>query len=99
QPESKSKRAPPAPLAMVEAVQMPAWVERGGASHPLVAGMELKDDDQVRTGSGSRVLLRTADGSAVKLGEKGSLFLGGMQMRENKVFAGAVKVADGGLCL
>ena len=95
QPESKSKRAPPAPLAMVEAVQMPAWVERGGASHPLVAGMELKDDDQVKTGSGSRVLLRTADGSAVKLGEKGSLFLGGMQMRENKVFAATMKVAEG----
>jgi len=95
QPESKSKRAQSAPLATVEAVQMPAWVERGGASHPLVPGMELKDNDQVKTGSGSRLLLRTADGSAVKLGEKGSLFLGGMQMRENKVFAATMKVAEG----
>lgn len=95
QPEPKSRRAQPAPLAMVEAVQMPAWVERGGASHPLVPGMELKDNDQVKTGPGSRLLLRTADGSAVKLGEKGSLFLGGMQMRENKVFAATMKVAEG----
>jgi FecR-like protein/sporulation related protein len=95
QSEPKSKPAQPAPLAMVEAVQMPAWVERGGASHPLVPGMELKDNDQVKTGSGARLLLRTADGSAVKLGEKGSLFLGGMQMRENKVFAATMKVAEG----
>jgi len=95
QPESGPERARPAPLATVEAVQVPAWVERGGASHPLVPGMELKDNDQVRTGSGSRVIIRTADGSAVKLGEKGSLFLGEMQIRENKVFAATMKVAEG----
>jgi len=95
QSEPKSKPARPAALAMVEAVQMPAWVERGGASHPLVPGVELKDNDQLKTGSGSRLLLRTADGSAVKLGEKGSLFLGGMQMRENKVFTATMKVAEG----
>jgi len=92
---AKSKRAQPAPLAMVEAVQMPAWVERGGASHPLAPGMELKDRDQVKTGADSRLLLRTADGSAVKLGEKGSLFLGGMQMRGDKVFEATMRVAEG----
>jgi hypothetical protein len=95
QSESKPKRAQPAPLAMVEAVQMPAWVERGGASHPLVPGTELKDNDQVRTGAGARLLLRTADGSAVKLGEKGSFFLGAMQMRGDKVFEATLKVAEG----
>lgn len=95
QSESESKRAQPAPLAMVEAVQMPAWVERGGANHPLVPGMELKDNDQVKTGANSRLLLRTADGSAVKLGEKGSLFLGGMRMRGDNVFEAALKVAEG----
>jgi hypothetical protein len=95
QAESKAKRAQPAPLAMVEAVQMPAWVERGGASHPLVPGMELKDNDQVKTGAHSRLLLRTADGSAVKLGEKGSLLLGGMQMRGGNVFEATLKVAEG----
>ena len=95
QSESKPKRAQPAPLAMVEAVQMPAWVERGRASHPLVPGMELKDNDQAKTGPGARLLLRTADGSAVKLGEKGSVFLGGMQMRGNNVFEATLKVAEG----
>src|SRR6266852_9600639 len=91
---STPKPAQPAPLAMVETVQMPAWVERGGASQPLMPGMELKDNDEVRTGAGSRLLLRTADGSAVKLGEKGSLFLDGMRMRGN-VFEAAMKVAEG----
>jgi hypothetical protein len=95
QSESKSKRTQPAPLVMVEAVQMPAWVQRGGASHPLVPGMELEDNDQVKTGANSRLLLRTADGSAVKLGEKGSLFLGGMRMRGGNVFEATLKVAEG----
>ncbi len=92
--QSKSKPARPAPLAMVESVQMPAWVERSGARYPLTPGMELKDQDQLKTGAGSRLLLRTADGSAVKLGEKGSLFLDGMRMRGN-VFEAAMKVAEG----
>src|SRR5258708_5709352 len=95
QSESKPKRAQPAPLAMVEAVQMPAWVERGGASRPLAPGIELKNNDQVKTGPGARLLLRTVDGSAVKLGEKGSVFLGGMQMRGSNVFEATLKVAEG----
>ena len=95
QSEAKAKRAQPAPLAMVQAVQMPAWVERGGAIQPLLPGMELKDNDQVKTGADSRLLLRTADGSAVKLGEKGSLSLGGMQMRGGNVFEATLKVAEG----
>jgi hypothetical protein len=92
---SKLKPAKPAPLATVEAVQMPAWVERGGAGIPLVPGMELKDSDEVRTGGRSRVLIRTADGSAVKLGENGAFSLDRMRMRENKVFEAALKVAEG----
>ena len=93
--QSKSKPARPAPLAMVEAVQMPAWVERGGARYPLVPGMELRDSDSVRTGDNSRLLLRTADGSAIKLGEKGSLVLDNMRMRGGNVFEAALKVAEG----
>src|SRR6266571_1761829 len=93
--QSKSKPARPAPLAMVEAVQMPAWVERGGARYPLVPGMELRDSDSVRTGDNSRLLLRTADGSAIKLGEKGSLVLDNMRMRRGNVFEAALKVAEG----
>jgi hypothetical protein len=94
QSESKSKAAR-APLAVVEAVQMPAWVERGGASTPLVPGTELRDRDQLRTGANSRLLLRMADGSLVKLGEKGSLGFDAMRLRGDGVFEAAMKVAQG----
>ena len=53
----------------VEGVVSPAWVERGGQRQPVFAGMRLDNKDRVATGAGSRLLLRLADGSAVKLGE------------------------------
>lgn len=95
QSESKAKAARPAPLAVVEIVQMPAWVERGGASTPLTPGMELRDRDELQTGANSRLLLRMADGSAVKLGERGSLGLDAMRLRKDSVFEAALKVAQG----
>src|SRR2546426_8053096 len=39
-------QAPAAGAAMVEGVQMPAWVERGAQRIPLAPGMELKAGDQ-----------------------------------------------------
>lgn len=62
-----------APTAVVEGVQMPAWVERGGARQPLAPGMELKAGDRITTGANSRILMRMAEGSQVKLGE-GAIF-------------------------
>jgi len=53
---------------IVEAMQMPAWYDRGGASYALRPGTELKAGDVIRTGADSRVLLRMAEGSIVKLG-------------------------------
>ena len=58
-----------AATATVEAVQSPAWRDRGGLIVPLAAGMELKSGDVLRTGSGVRVFLKLAEGSRVKLGE------------------------------
>src|SRR5882672_7148232 len=84
-----------APNVVVEAVQMPAWVERGGAKIPLTPGMELRELDQVRTGANSRLLLLTADGSWIKLGEKGSLAIDSAQMHKDNVFQAALKVAEG----
>ena len=84
-----------APNVVVEAVQMPAWVERDGAKIPLTPGMELKDRDELRTGPNSRLLLVTADGSWIKLGEKGSLTLDNLRMRPGNVFQAAMKVAEG----
>jgi hypothetical protein len=85
-----------APEAFVEAVQMSAWVERDGANIPLAPGMALRDRDRVRTGDNARILLRMAEGSAVKLGEKGSLLLDNMRMqRKENVFAATMKVFEG----
>lgn len=65
-----------APLT-VEGVASPAWVDRAGTGErvPLQVGMALEDKDTIRTGRGSRALLKMADGSAVKLGEDAVLAL------------------------
>ena len=92
---SKSSPLRSAPLARVEAVQLSASVLRGGVSTPLAPGMELGSRDQIRTGPQSRVLLKTADGSTVKLGEQGSFFLDNLRMRGDKVFEAALRVVVG----
>lgn len=80
--------------AVVEGVQMPAWVERAGARTPLAPGMALRQGDQVRTGAGSRLLVRLGEGSLVKLGENATL-----QLRElapsQDLFRGALAVLEG----
>ncbi|MBL8379039.1 MAG: FecR domain-containing protein [Burkholderiales bacterium] len=74
-----------APTAVVEGVQMPAWVERGGTREPLSPGMELRAADKISTGANARILLRMAEGSQVKLGENALLALDSLgQRQENK---------------
>ena len=46
-----------AAAATVEAVQSPAWRDRGGVTVPLAAGMELKSGDVLRTGAGARAVV------------------------------------------
>lgn len=87
-----------APTAVVEGVQMPAWLERGGVRQPLAAGMELLAQDKVSTGQNSRLLLRLAEGSQVKLGENALLSLDRLvQKQELKttLLQGALDVARG----
>lgn len=72
-----------APTAVVEGVQMPAWVERGGLKRPLAAGMELEAADRISTGANSRVLLRLAEGSQVKLGENAQMSLDRLAQRQD----------------
>jgi hypothetical protein len=61
------------PAAVVEGVQMPAWVDRGGQRQPIVPGMLLEPGDVIHTGAGSRLLVRMSERSLVKLGENGQL--------------------------
>jgi hypothetical protein len=71
------------PNAVVEGVQMPAWIERAsGARDALTIGVVLGNKDRVRTGAGSRALLRLADGSLIKLGENGVLMLDDLGQRK-----------------
>ena len=55
---------------VVEAVQVPAWVERDGQRRPAQPGQALRVNDMAVTAAGSRMLLRMSDRSVVKLGEK-----------------------------
>lgn len=87
-----------APTAVVEGVQMPAWVERGGVRQPLAAGMELMAQDKVSTGQNSRLLLRLAEGSQVKLGENALLSLDRLSQKQDlktTLLQGALDVARG----
>jgi hypothetical protein len=69
--------------AEVEALQMPAWVTREGQRTPLAPGAQIKSGDSITTGAGSRVVLRLAEGSIVKLGENARFELSALaQKRE-----------------
>lgn len=87
-----------APTAVVEGVQMPAWVERGGVKQPLAAGMELLAADRISTGANSRILLRLAEGSQVKLGENAQMSLDRLAQRQDNrqtLLLAAIDVARG----
>jgi hypothetical protein len=86
------------PAAVVEGVQMPAWVDRSEAGAqrrlPLAPGMALKPGDQVRTGGGSRLLIKLSEGSSVKLGENASLRIAELSPAK-ELFKGALAVLEG----
>jgi len=85
------------PNIIVRAIQMPAWLQRGEITQPLSIGKELKDGDKLITGTGARILLQAADGSAIKLGENADLTLSNLaQLREGKsLFSALLEVAKG----
>lgn len=86
-----------APDMLVQAVQMPAWLQRGALVRPLLAGTELNDEDKLITGANARILLQSADGSLVKLGENATLTVGSMaqQRRGQALFSALLDVAKG----
>jgi len=88
-----------APAAVVEGVQMPAWVERAGIGAvrrlPLAPGMELRGGDELRTGVGARVYVKLAEGSLVKLGENASLRILEIAPERGGFFKAALHVLEG----
>jgi len=82
-----------AQTAKVEAVQYPAWLERGGYSVPLAPGITLEARDRLRTGANARVLVRMGEGSTVKLGENARFEI---QRIDNRgIFRAALQVLAG----
>ena len=79
--------------AVVEAVQYPAWLERGGYSVPLTPGTHLQGKDKLRTGGNARVRLRMGEGSAVKLGENAQFVI--ERAEDANVFRAALSVIAG----
>jgi len=79
--------------AVVEAVQYPAWLERGGNAVPLTPGTQLEARDRLRTGDNARVRLRLAEGSAVKLGENAQFVIERAESRG--IFTAALSVVAG----
>ena len=84
-----------APGAVVEGVQMPAWVERDAKRLPLAPGMELKGGDVLRTGAGARIYVKLSEGSLVQLGENASLRLQDMAAERDGLFKAALNVLEG----
>ena len=82
-----------AETAIVEAVQYPAWLDRGGYSVPLTPGTTLRAQDRLRTGGNARVRLRLGEGSAVKLGENAQFTI--EKVEDRSVFRAALSVLTG----
>ena len=80
--------------AVVDGVQMPAWIERDGRRLPLLPGMELRPGDQVVTGAGSRIAVKLAEGSMVRLGENGKLAFTELSPTR-ELFKAALNVLEG----
>jgi hypothetical protein len=77
----------------VEAVQYPAWLDRGGYSVPLTPGTALRESDTLRTGANARVQLKLSEGSTVKLGENARFIV--EKVGDRGVFRSVMRVAFG----
>lgn len=83
------------PQAVVERVQMPAWLDRAGVSQPLAVGMAVNNGDRIRTGAKARAYLKLAEGSTVKLGERAAFLFYSRSLRPAQAFRGAFDVVRG----
>lgn len=77
----------------VEAVQYPAWLDRGGYSVPLTPGIALRESDTLRTGANARVQLKLSEGSTVKLGENARFIV--EKVQDRGLFRSVMHVAYG----
>lgn len=83
------------PNAIVEQVQWPAWVEHAGQRSPVTAGLVVQAHDRLMTGENARLVIRLADGSAVKLGERAELKIAALGARDGQMLEAGLDVAKG----
>lgn len=84
-----------APAGVVETVQFPAWLDRNGLSVPVGAGIELQQNDGVRTGDGGRLLIRLSEGSLIKLGQNAHFQFEVVSVKEKGLFQAGLQVLQG----
>jgi hypothetical protein len=82
-----------APPAVVEAVQYPVWLERGGRTVPLTPGTALQSQDRLLTGDNARVQIKMGEGSTVKLGEKAKFVI--ERAEDQGIFKATLNVLTG----
>jgi hypothetical protein len=70
---------------VIEAVQVPAWVETDGQRRPAQPGQALGTRDKAVTAEASRMVLRLPDQSLVKLGEKTEFQIESLSNQRNGV--------------
>jgi len=84
-----------APAGVVETVQFPAFLDRNGLSVPLSAGIELQQNDAVRTGAGGRLLIKLAEGSVLKLGQNAHFQFEAVAVKKGGLFEAGMRVLQG----
>jgi hypothetical protein len=84
-----------APVVQVDAIQMPAWVERSGVRQPLATGQALNSGDKVLTGKDARVLLKLSEGSLVRIGPNAQLDVNTLPQPKADVFTAAFDMLRG----
>lgn len=94
-PVAAAPTKPATSNAVVEALVMPAWLERGGRSEALVPGVEVRAGDRIRTGTGARAYVRLLEGSTVKLGENAKFDFAVHEEVDKTLFVAAYDVLAG----
>lgn len=69
---------------VVEAIQLPAWVERNGRRRAAEPGVQLRATDKAITAGNARMLLRMSDRSMIKLGENTEFLIEGLTVRQSQ---------------
>ena len=71
-----------ATTTVVEAIQLPAWVERNGQRRAAEPGVQLRANDKAITAGDARMLLRMSDRSMIKLGENTEFLIEKLAVRQ-----------------